>query len=52
MVPPPWGLLSSTGEPHDAADVDELKALAKTYGVVDKSRTNLLAILVGALSPG
>ena len=48
MVPPPWALLSPSGEPHDAADANELKLIAKKYGVFDDSQTNLLAVLVGA----
>ena len=47
MAPPPWGLLSPTGVPHDVPNLEALKDLAsKTPGLV-VARKNLLAMLVG-----
>jgi hypothetical protein len=49
MVPPPWHLVSPTGATYVVTNAEALKELAKsTPGLIDSSRTNLLAILVGA----
>ena len=49
MVPPPWHLVSPTGVLCVVPNAEALKELAKnTPGLIDGSRTNLLAVLVGA----